>query len=62
MVIDHRTQMLLAADRAETLRAAYGHGRPLRLRLALRLLAVGERLARPYCRPAPARVTYARVR
>lgn len=62
MEFDHRIQLLLAAERAETLRADYGPSRPLRLRLGLRLLALGERLTRPYGLPAPARVTYARVR
>lgn len=55
----HDVRTVLVADRLTDLAASYEPGRPLRLRIGLRLVALGERLARPY---APGRVTVARVR
>jgi hypothetical protein len=61
-MLDHAdVHAVFAADRLADLAAAYEPGGrpPLRLRVGLSLVSLGERLARPYRCP---RVTYARVR
>ena len=54
MLLDPALHSQLAAERAERLRLHYRPGAPVRERLGLRLIALGERLADCRCDPLPA--------
>ena len=54
MLLDPALHSQLAAERAEGLRRQYRADAPVRQRLGLRLIALGERLADCRCEPVAA--------